>query len=115
MKKTIFAFVLAMALLVSLNGCTADKRKTADRNDTTQNNGTYNADTFNNGSTNNPANGNRSYDNYGSYAAPGYNGSTSSDSYDGLMNGRSYEDMLRNGQVNDTDGFLNDGENRTSR
>ena len=115
MKRTIFALALAMMLIVGLSGCTANKNKTADRSDATQNSGTQNGDTFNNGSTNNPANGNRSYDNYGSYAAPGYNGSTSSDSYDDLMNGQSYEEMLRNGRVHDTDGFLNDGENHHSQ
>ena len=33
------------------------------------------------------------------------------DSVDDLLRGRSYEEMLRNGRVHDTDGFLTDGEN----
>ncbi len=114
MKRTILSLVLAMALMLGLSGCTTDKNTSADRNDTTQNSDTRNGDTFNNGSANNPANGNRSYNDYGSYATPGYNGSTSSDSYDSLMQGRSYEDMLRNGRVHDTDGILTDGENAGS-
>ena len=31
------------------------------------------------------------------------------------MRGRSYEEMLRNGRVGDTDGILTDGENYTSQ
>ena len=114
MKRTILSLVLAMTLILSLSGCSTNNGKTAARNDTNQNSGTQNGDTFNNGSTNNPANGNRSYNDYGSYAAPGYNGSTSSDSYNDLMRGRSYEEMLRNGRIHDTDGILTDGENAGS-
>lgn len=85
-------------------------------NNGTMNGGTNSSDgTQNNGSTTNPANGSRSYNGYDSYALPGSNGPTSSDSYNDLMRGRSYEEMLRNGRVGDTDGILTDGENYTSQ
>jgi len=135
MKQTITALLLALALVLGLSGCTAKKNNGTDKNnnDTTQNgtmhndaqNGTNNGNTNNgtlnggtnsgegnNGTTDNNVAGSRSYD---SYAQPGVNGPTSSDSVNDLMRGRSYEEMLRNGRVNDTDGFLNDGENSVSQ
>ena len=126
MKQTITALLLALALVLGLSGCTAKKDSGTDKNnnDTTQNgtnngntnNGTLNGGTNNgegnNGTTDNNSVGSRSYD---SYAQPGVNGPTSSDSVNDLMRGRSYEEMLRNGRVNDTDGFLNDGENSVSQ
>jgi hypothetical protein len=87
-----------------------------DNQNGTANNGTYNNDdAYNNGSNTNPANGSRSYNGYDSYALPGSNGGTTSDSYNDLMRGRSYEEMLRNGRIRDTDGILTDGENYTSQ
>ena len=131
MKQTITALLLALALVLGLSGCTArkDNQSDKDNNGTTQNgtnngntnNGTQNGGTnsgdagngtMNNGTANNNNAASRSYN---SYAQPGVNGPTSSDSVNDLLRGRSYEEMLRNGRVHDTDGFLTDGENSVSQ
>ena len=131
MKQTITALLLALALVLGLSGCTArkDNQSDKDNNGTTQNgtmnngtnNGTMNGGTnsgdagngtMNNGTANNNNAASRSYN---SYAQPGVNGPTSSDSVNDLLRGRSYEEMLRNGRVHDTDGFLTDGENSVSQ
>ena len=131
MKQTITALLLALALVLGLSGCTARKDNQSDKgnNGTTQNgtmnngtnNGTMNGGTnsgdagngtMNNGTANNNNAASRSYN---SYAQPGVNGPTSSDSVNDLLRGRSYEEMLRNGRVHDTDGFLTDGENSVSQ
>ena len=124
MKQTITALLLALALVLSLSGCTSRKDNGSD-NDTSQNgitdNGNTNNGTMNGGANSgdnnavNPGNSSRGYDYYGNYAQPGSNGATSSDDVDDFMAGRSYKDMLRNGRVRDTDGILTDGENSVSR
>lgn len=134
MKRTITALLLALALVLGLSGCTAKKNDQNDKNHsgTTQNstmnngansntgNGTVNGGT-NSGDSNNGTANNGTADNnarsrsYNSYAQPGVNGPTSSDSVNELMHGRSYEEMLRNGRVHDTDGILTDGENSVSQ
>ena len=129
MKQTITALLLALALMLGLSGCTS-KKNSGNNGDTPSNSTTQNG-TTNNGNTNNgtmnggtnsgdgnttqPGNNSRLYNGYGSYAQPGSNGSTSSDSFDDFMAGRSYDEMLRNGRVHDTDGILTDGENSVSR
>ena len=136
MKQTITALLLALALVLGLSGCTARKDNQSDKgnngttqngtmnnganngntNNGTQNGGTNSGDagngTMNNGTANNNNAASRSYN---SYAQPGVNGPTSSDSVNDLLRGRSYEEMLRNGRVHDTDGFLTDGENSVSQ
>ena len=128
MKRTMTALLLALTLVLGLSGCTAKKDNST--NGSTPNNGTMDNGNTNNGTQNGGTNTNdgtvnggtnngtaRRYGDYYSdsdYAVPGYNGPTSSDSYtdyDRLMRGYSYEDMLRNGRVTDTDGFLTDEEN----
>lgn len=117
MRQTLTALLLALTLTLSLTGCTRKDNSSTDLPD----NGTANNSTTNNGTMNGGTNsgdgsvGNGSDSsarNYGggSYARPGSNGATSSDSYDTLP-GRSYEQMLRDGRVHDSDGFLTDGEN----
>ena len=144
MKRTITALLLTLTMLLGLSGCTSKKDdsntnvpdnhttqngSTTDNyapnngvpnngntNNGTQNGGTNSGDagngTMNNGTANNNNAASRSYN---SYAQPGVNGPTSSDSVNDLLRGRSYEEMLRNGRVHDTDGFLTDGENSVSQ
>ena len=123
MRQTLTALLLALTLALSLTGCTRKDNSNTDLpNNGTANNGTANNGTTNNGTVNGGTNsGDGTIDNGtdpsarnrygdGSYARPGSNGATSSDSYDTLP-GRSYEQMLRDGRVHDSDGFLTDGEN----
>ena len=133
MKQTITALLLALALVLGLSGCTARKDNQSDKDNsgTTQNgtmnngaqngtngntnNGTMNGGTNSGDANNGTANNNARSRSYNSYAQPGVNGPTSSDSVDDLLRGRSYEEMLRNGRVHDTDGILTDGENSVSQ
>ena len=130
MKQTITALLLALALVLGLSGCTARKDNQSDKDSsgTTQNgtmnnganngntnNGTQNGGTNSGDANNGTANNNTRSRSYNSYAQPGVNGPTSSDSVDDLLRGRSYEEMLRNGRVHDTDGILTDGENSVSQ
>ena len=133
MKKTITALVLALALLLGLSGCTSKKDQGSNNdtlgNSTTQNgttnNGTQNGgtnsdgNTANNGTTNNDTNNTPSagsrYGTNRSYGQPGSNDATDSESSDDLLGGRSYEQMLRDARVHDSDGNLNNGENSTSK
>ena len=120
MKQTTTALLLALALVLGLSGCTAKKNNEADKNNNgttqngTMNNGTVGNGTMNGGTNNGTADNNTRNRSYNSYAQPGVNGPTSSDSVNDLLRGRSYEEMLRNGRVHDTDGILTDGENSVS-
>ena len=129
MRRTLTALLLALALVLGLSGCTAKKNNQNDKdhsgttqNGTTNNgansntgNGTVNGGTNSGDANNGTANNNTRSRSYNSYAQPGVNGPTSSDSVDDLLRGRSYEEMLRNGRVHDTDGILTDGENSVSQ
>ena len=108
MKQTLTALLLALTLTLSLTGCTRKDNSSTDLPDNgTMNGGTNSGDgSVGNGSDSSA----RSHYGDGGYARPGSNGATSSDSYDTLP-GRSYEQMLRDGRVHDSDGFLTDGEN----
>ena len=122
MKQTITALLLALTLTLGLGGCTSKKDNGSNQGDdpnnsTTQNggntsNGTMNGGT-NSGSGNGtdsgttPSDGSRSYYSYGQ---PGSNGATDSESSNDFLRGYSYEQMLRNGRVRDTNGILTDGE-----
>lgn len=118
MKQTLTALLLALTLTLSLTGCTRKDNSSTDLPDNgTANNGTTNNGTMNGGTNSGDdsvGNGSdssaRNHYGDGGYARPGSNGATSSDSYDTLP-GRSYEQMLRDGRVHDSDGFLTDGEN----
>lgn len=83
--------LLALAVLLCLSGCTAGD-STARRSDAADS-GTYGS---------------------GSHGTPGYNDATDSESSDDFLTGRSYEEMLRDGRVRDTDGFLTDDADRRS-
>lgn len=137
MRQVTLALLLALTLMLGLSGCTDRNGSGNDNdilgNDTTQNDsnvdqGTTNG-TTNNGTTNSttPSNGSRSgTDNqygtngqYGTNSQYGTNGQYGTNSQYGtddnsLFQGRSYEDMLRDGYVHDTDGYLDDGENSVS-
>ena len=124
MRQTLTALLLALTLALCLTGCTRkDNSSSGTADNGTTNNGTTNGTnegTTNNGTMNGGTNsGDGSTGNgtdssarshYGTYARPGSNGADGSDSYD-LLPGRSYEQMLRDGRVHDSDGFLTDGEN----
>ena len=118
MRQTLTALLLALTLTLSLTGCTRkDTGSTTTPDNSTTNHGTTDNGTMNGGTNSGDGsvgNGSdssaRNYYSDGSYARPGSNGATSSDSYDTLP-GRSYEQMLRDGRVHDSDSFLTDGEN----
>ena len=124
MRQTLTALLLALTLVLCLTGCTRkDNSSSGTADNGTTNNGTTNGTnegTTNTGTMNGGTNsGDGSTGNgtdssarshYDTYARPGSNGATGSDSYD-MLPGRSYEQMLRDGRVHDSDGFLTDGEN----
>ena len=113
MRQTLTALLLALTLALSLTGCTRKDNSNTDLpNNGTANNGTMNGGTNSGDGTTGNGTDSSARNRYGSgsYAQPGSNGATSSDSYD-ILPGRSYEQMLRDGRVQDTDGFLTDGEN----
>lgn len=109
MKQTLMALLLALTMLLGLTGCTSKKDNgTKDDtlgNNTLQNDGSMN----NNGNTNNgTANGGTNSDTNNT------NNGTARSGNDGFMGSRSYDQMLRDGRVRDTDGDLTDGENSVS-
>ena len=140
MGKKTTAFALAALLMLGLTGCGSGNNVTTDRSYGTRS--TYGTgDAYNNGTNgNNGMMGNNgSYDN-GSSRTNGNNGTNGSGSNGrGLMNdigngigntmgdlgqaiedagdtltgdNNRYQEMLENGRVHDTDGYLLDGENR---
>ena len=136
MKQAITALLLALTLVLGLSGCT-DKNGNGNANggndndilgDNTLDDGSniddgtarsYNGTTGSYGSSYNggySSDGSYSYDNgYGSDGSYSYNnGNNIMDDTEDLLRGRSYEEMLRDGRVNDTDGDLTDGENHSS-
>ena len=121
MRQAIIALLLALTLTLGLSGCT-DKTQSGNNGSTTQNG------TSDNGGSNYGTNDNNGTNyNNGTNNGSNYNGGTNNGSDNGsigsdlkretedLLRGRSYDEMLRNGRVNDTDGFLTDGENHVSR
>ena len=109
MKQTLMALLLALTMLLGLTGCTG-KKDNGTKDDilgdnTLQNNSGMN----NNGNTNNgTANGGTNSDTNST------NNGTARSGNDGFMGSRSYDQMLRDGRVRDTDGDLTDGENSVS-
>ena len=130
MKQTLTALLLALTMLFSLTGCTRkddpndsmnNGGNSGTTNNGTVNNGVGNNGTVNDGNTNNGTmNGGTNTGDNSSAANndTGSNNSTGSRSRssgsDDLFGGRSYDQMLRDGQVHDSDGFLADGENSRS-
>ena len=124
MKRTLTALLLVLTLTLALSGCTRkDNGSNGNHSGTTSNGTMDNGGTMPDGTTDNsgtsdlPSGASRYGYGYGydAYAQPGSNSSTSSDSMDNLIPGRSYDEMLRNGRVRDTDGILTDGENDANR
>lgn len=131
MKQKIGVFLLSALLVLSLSACgemggatgdnniLGDDYTTAERNyrqGTSPNNGT-NGDNYNRNNNSNKGTDNRQgvlepNGNAGSNGSGSNNGSRNGKD-EGLFdnNGTSYEQMVRNGLVNDTDGDLTDGEN----
>ena len=105
MKRTFTALLLALVLTLSLSGCRAKKDNGSNNgtmNGTNHNSGvTDGGTTDNSGTSDLPSGASRYGSDYGTYAQPGSNGSTSSDSADDFIAGRSYDEMLRNGRVRD--------------
>ena len=114
MKQTLTALLLALTLTLSLTGCTRkDNGSSGTADNGTANNGTTNGTnegTTNNGTMNGGTNSGDGSTGSGtdSSARSRYGTDSSSDS---LLGCRSYEQMLRDGRVHDSDGFLTDGEN----
>ena len=110
MKEKVAALSLALLLAMGLSACDGDKKKITNDNDilgdehpntqqSTTNNGTTNNGTTNNGTTNNGTtnNGTNHYNTTNPAVAPHQTAT--------------WRQMLQNGRVHDTDGFLLDGEN----
>ena len=121
MGKKMTAFALAALLVLGLSGCGSNSNRT---NNTDRSNGTrstYGTDgSYNNGSHDN---GNQNGDGRGrgimGELGDGIDdamddaGDAVRDAGDALTgDSRRYQEMLENGRVNDSDGFLLDGENR---
>lgn len=114
MKQTLTALLLALTMLLGLTGCTSKKDNgTKDDtlgNNTLQNDGSMNNNgNTNNGTANGGTNGGTDSDTNNST-----NNGTARSGNDGFMGSRSYDQMLRDGRVHDTDGDLTDGENSVS-
>ena len=127
MKRTITALLLALVLLLGLSGCTSKKDNGSSNdtpgNNTTQNGGNtdnYNPDSgmsndgnTNNGTQNGGTNSDGNNSNNGTTNNPAARNYGTSEN-DSFMGSRSYEQMLRDGRIHDTDGDLTDGENSVS-
>ena len=109
MRQALITLLLALTLVLGLSGCTDNKD--AKTNNKTHSYNDYNYGTSDNNGTNYNNGTNKSYNN-------GTNNRVGSElkrETEDLLRGRSYDEMLRNGRVNDTDGILTDGENSISR
>ena len=104
MKQTLMALLLALTMLLGLTGCTS-KKDNGTKDDTLGNNTLQNDGSMNNNGT---ANGGTNSDTNNT------NNGTARSGNDGFMGSRSYDQMLRDGRVRDTDGDLTDGENSVS-
>ena len=112
MRQAIITLLLALTLVLGISGCTDNK-------DTNTNSKARNYDSYNYGTNDNNGtnynNGTNKDSNYNYSTKDNSAGSELKRETEDLLRGRSYDEMLRNGRVNDTDGFLTDGENHVSR
>ena len=137
MGRKITAWALAALLVVGLSGCSSGNNVTTDRSygtGDTYGNGTYGNGTYGSGTYGNGSYGNGSYNN-GTNRGTTRNGTDNDGLLGDIGNGignamddagnairnagnaltgdrTRYEEMLENGRVHDTDGYLLDGENR---
>ena len=125
MGRKMTALALAALLVAGLSGCSSGSNVTTDRSYGTR--GTYGSGTYNNGTYGSGSYNNGTGGTYGSgsYRSGGNGldgdignamddaGNTVRNAGDALTGDRArYEQMLENGFVHDTDGYLLDGENR---
>ena len=117
MRQTLTALLLALTLALCLTGCTRKDNGSTDLpNSGTANNGTANNGTVNGSNEGTTNNGTVNGGTNNGDGSPG-NGTDSSArsrfgtdyGSDSMLGGRSYEQMLRDGRVHDSDVFLTDG------
>ena len=114
MGKNLTALALAALLVLGLSGCSSGNNVTTDRSYGTRS--TYGTDdTY--GTYDNGTNGYGYNDSGRSRGVTGDIGNGIDNAMDGLNDtltgdSRRYQEMLENGRVHDTDGYLLDGENR---
>ena len=129
MKEKAAALTLALLLAMGLSACDGDRKKVTNDNDIlgderpgtqqstnngTTNNGTANNGTVNNGSTNNTKKSTKSGGNTKSTTGgmnKGTNDYNTTNPALAPQQTATWRQMLQNGRVHDTDGFLLDGEN----
>ena len=116
MGKKMTAFALAALLVLGLSGCGSNSNRT---NNTDRSNGTrstYGTDgSYNNGNQNGDGRGRGIMGELGDGIDDAMDdaGDAVRDAGDALTgDSRRYQEMLENGRVHDSDGFLLDGENR---
>lgn len=117
MRQAVIALLLALTLALGLSGCT-DKTKSSTGDNGSGSSKSYNSSSDYGTNDNNGTNYNNGTNNGSNYNGSADHGSVGSDlkeETEDLLRGRSYDEMLRNGRVNDTDGILTDGENHVSR
>lgn len=128
MKRSFMILLASMLLVFSLTACgrndnnaqTSDDPPTTNQetNANGQNNGTQNDAIMGGSSQNGATNGQNGESGSQSSTANGQENSTMNETApNGTTDqgaGVSYEQMLRNGRIHDTDGLLNDGENAVS-
>ena len=109
MRQAIITLLPALTLVLGLSGCSDDKD--TNTNSKTRNYSDYNYGTNDRNGTNYNNGTNKNYNNDTNNSVGGALKRETED----LLRGRSYDEMLRNGRVNDSDGILTDGENPISR
>lgn len=118
--------LVALALVCALTGC--GSRKEPANNNNTTNNGSASVTTPDNGNGNHSVmddveNGiadtgeaiGNGMDNVGDALTGGNHNNNTSAQNDAAKSGVTYDEMLNNGNVHDTDGVLTDGENAASK